>query len=206
MPDRAGVAPRTYRLFIAAAIPPEPLAVCRELLSTASSAPPVVAAAGRVRWTRPENLHLTLRFLGDTDPALVTAMETAMQQAAGAVAAFPVTLAGAGTFPASGPPRALWLGTTQGREELTALASALDTELAVRIGLETGTSPFHPHLTVARAGRGEPAAGLAAAAALRSATEGWSATFDVERITLYRSHLGSGQPRYEVLASIALPS
>jgi 2'-5' RNA ligase len=196
---------RSYRLFIAVAIPPEPLAACRELISAVSSAPSVVAAGGRLRWTRRENLHLTIRFLGDSDPALVPAIGAGIQAAVTAVPAFSVVIAGAGVFPASGSPRALWLGVSDGQEELIRLGVALDVRLAA-IGVATRTGPYRPHLTVARAGRGEPTTALAAADALRTAAAGWSTAFDVERIGLYRSHLGSGPPRYEELISIALPA
>jgi 2'-5' RNA ligase len=204
--DHAGATPPSHRLFIAVALPPAVLAACRQLISAAAGAPSVVAASGRVRWTHAENLHLTLRFLGGTDPALVPAIGTAMQDAASAVTTFPVVLAGAGTFPRSGPPRAMWLGVTDGRDELTTLVRALDAALAGQVGIEVGTGPYHPHLTIARAGRGQPAAALAAAAALQAEVAGWRTTFDVRRIHLFRSHLGSGPPRYEELVSIVLPA
>ena len=189
--DHAGATPPSHRLFIAVALPPAVLAACRQLISAAAGAPSVVAASGRVRWTHAENLHLTLRFLGGTDPALVPAIGTAMQDAASAVTTFPVVLAGAGTFPRSGPPRTLWLGVTDGRDELTTLVRALDAALAGQVGIEVGTGPYHPHLS---------------AAALQAEVAGWRTTFDVRRIHLFRSHLGSGPPRYEELVSIVLPA
>ncbi len=201
-----------HRLFIAVALPPEPLAACRDLISAVSSSPSVLAASGRVRWTQPRNLHLTLRFLGATDPALVPDVEAAMEAAVSRIAPFAVTLAGTGAFPSSGPPRTLWLGVSRGGEELAALAEALDAQLAARLGTgesagapaPNGAAVLHPHLTVARAARGQADAAAAAAAALRLRAAAWTATFDVLRIELYRSHLGSGPPRYEQLASTAL--
>jgi 2'-5' RNA ligase len=204
--DRHDATPPTHRLFIAVALPPESLAACRELLAAVSSAPSVVAAPGRVRWTQPDNLHLTLRFLGATDPALAPAIGVAMEDVASVTAPFAVSLSGAGAFPRSGPPRTMWLGIGRGREELTSVAHELDARLAARLGIGNGSGPYHPHLTVARAGRGQPEAAAATIAALRTAAAGWSTAFDAREIRLYRSHLGSGPPRYEALASIALHS
>jgi 2'-5' RNA ligase len=98
----------------------------------------------------------------------------------------------------------MWLGIARGREQLASLAHELDARLGARVGFGTGSSPYHPHLTVARAVRGQPEAAAATIAALRTAAAGWSTAFDVREIRLYRSHLGSGPPRYEALASIAL--
>jgi RNA 2',3'-cyclic 3'-phosphodiesterase len=202
VPGAVGSTPHD-RLFIAAAIPARQLAACRELISAVAGSPSVTAAGGRVRWTRPENLHLTLRFLGATDRSLIPAIEAAMRLAAVALPSFPLVLAGTGTFPVKGPPRALWLDVARGREELTALVRSLDARLD-EIGIAPGTGPFRPHLTVARAARGDQAAARVAAAALRDAAAGWTAAFEVTRIQLFRSELGSGPPRYEELASIAL--
>jgi 2'-5' RNA ligase len=205
MPEGVDAVSRPYRLFIAVDLPRETRAACRELIAAVSGSRSVGTAAGRLRWTRPANLHLTLRFLGDMERTRIASIDAAIRSAVTATLPFTVTLGGVGVFPGSGTPRALWLGISRGREELAAIVGALDAELA-SIGIAAATAPYRPHLTIARAGRGENAAARAAATALRAATSDWQATFGVDRIRLYRSHLGDGPPRYETLASIPLPS
>lgn len=191
----------SQRLFIAVPLPPEPLEACRRLLETVRRAGP----ARGVRWVRTENLHLTLRFLGATDPDQVSPIEDAIRAAVARRTPFPVELAGAGSFPAARRPRALWIGIEQGVDELTQLARQVDAAL-VPIGLEPETRPFRAHLTVARTDAANGAEGAALASALVKAADSWGTSFEVDRIVLYRSHLSAGPPRYEELASFALPA
>ncbi len=199
MADRGAAAPGSYRLFIAAPLPPDAVETCRRLIE-AVRADPVARA---MRWVRTENLHLTLRFLGPTDPHAMPVIEGAIRQAASSAAPFPVRLAGTGAFPNDRRPRTLWLGIEQGGDELTVLAGAVDRALA-GVGIAPETRPFRSHLTVARTDARSHADSARAATLLREAAAGWASGFEVGRIVLFRSHLTAGPPRYEELASIAL--
>src|SRR5438105_3139908 len=92
------------------------------------------AAAGRARltWTRDEQLHFTLAFLGEQPESALAALESAGLEAARACASFDLSLAAAGAFPDPRRPRVLWLGAQEGAAALTALAEALRTALQVR--------------------------------------------------------------------------
>jgi 2'-5' RNA ligase len=193
------VAERPYRLFVAVPIPPEPLAACRALIDEVRSGP-----FGRIpRWVHDENLHLTVRFLGDTPPDLTPDVALAVRDALAGTAGFDVVLAGAGLFPGIRKPRAMWLGIEQGAPELGAIADALDAPLDP-LGWPPDDRPYRPHLTVARLDASSPAQGLAAAEALEAAAAGWRTAFRASEVVLYRSHLGGGPPRYEPLEAIDL--
>lgn len=188
-----------HRLFIAVPVPPAALEACRALLDEVRRGP-----AGRgARWVRTENLHLTVRFLGATDPARVPIVGDAVHAAAAGRAAFRVRLAGAGGFPSLGRPRALWLGIVEGAPELAAINAALDGPLAA-LGWEPESRPFRPHLTVARTDAASIRDGATAAAALQAAAASWATTFDATRVVLYRSHLRAGPPVYEPVVEVPL--
>jgi len=193
------VAERPHRLFVAVPLPADALAACRALLLGVRDGP-----QGAVpRWVHLDNLHLTVRFLGDTPPDLVPDVALAVRDALVGMPAFDVVLAGAGSFPAARKARALWLGIERGAAELGALADALDPALEP-LGWPPDDRPYRPHLTVARLDSASIAQGAAAADALCSAVAGWSVAFPAEAAVLYRSHLGGGAPRYEPLLEIVL--
>ena len=188
-----------HRLFVAVPVPPHALDACRDLLEGVRRGP-----AGRgARWVRTENLHLTLRFLGATQPERVPAVADALRAGVGATPAFRVRLAGGGAFPSATRPRALWLGIQEGATELAAIAAALEAPLA-GLGWPPEGRPFRAHLTVARADAASIADGARAAAALVAAAAGWETAFDADRVILYRSHLRAGPPVYEPVAEVPL--
>lgn len=190
---------RPQRLFVAVAVPPGPLEACREVIEAVRA-----TSLGRgARWVRTENLHLTIRFLGDTPPDLVPDVGLAVADAASAVAPFRVELAGAGAFPDGRHPRTLWLGVDRGNDGLERLVDALEAPLD-RLGWRPDPRARRPHLTVARtdAARGE--ASHAIADALARAATGWRTGFEVTTLTLFWSHLGGGPPRYEPVVEAPL--
>lgn len=193
------MAERPDRLFVAVPLPPEPLAACLTLVDGVRRGP-----LGDVpRWVHVENLHLTVRFLGETPPDLTPDAALAVRDALAGRRAFDVVLAGAGAFPEARKPRALWLGIERGAEELGALADALDPALEP-LGWPRDDRPYRPHLTVARLDRSSISSGGAVADELRAAATGWRTAFRADRVVLYRSHLGGGPPRYEPLVVIPL--
>jgi 2'-5' RNA ligase len=189
----------SQRLFVAVPMPPDALAACRALLDPVRTGP----HARAVRWVRTENLHLTLRFLGEVPEGQVSAVGAAVGEAAAGLDAFHVILAGTGVFPADRHPRTIWLGIEQGADELGAAVRALDGPLT-NLGWQSETRPYRPHVSIARTDAAAPAETLAAAEALRAAADGWRVAFEAATIALYRSHLGAGPPRYEPLVEVGL--
>jgi RNA 2',3'-cyclic 3'-phosphodiesterase len=138
----------TARLFIALDPPPgvrEPLCALYE---------PVRGIA----WTRPEQLHLTLRFLGDVEVALGDALAAALARVA--VEEFVLPVSGLGSFPPRGPARVLWVGVGRGHTRLYQLRQQIDDAL-LGCGLALDVRHFQPHVTLGRVKDGAPAGGVA---------------------------------------------
>jgi RNA 2',3'-cyclic 3'-phosphodiesterase len=146
-----------------------------------------------VRWVSMDGLHLTVRFLGATDPARVAGVAAAVDAVASNVAPFRVTIGGAGAFPSAARPRTLWLGVGDGQAELANMAAHLD-EVLVRGGWSHDDRPFRAHLTLARAdGRRE---GPLVARTLEQRAAQFETTFQATRLVLFESLTGGGPARY----------
>ncbi len=103
-----------------------------------------------VRAVNPENIHLTLKFLGnDVDAALVPNIAAALDDAASASEPFTLTLGRVGVFRQRGDPRVIWLGLIGDLDRLRKLQSDIENTLEA-IGLPRETRPFRPHFTLAR--------------------------------------------------------
>lgn len=101
----------------------------------------------RASWSREDNLHLTLKFLGNVPVADIQKVSKAVERVAKPMSAFEVTVSGCGLFPPRARPSVLWIGTQA--SGLQALHAAIDQELA-EAGFARESRPFHPHLTIAR--------------------------------------------------------
>jgi 2'-5' RNA ligase len=100
-------------------------------------------------WTRPEGIHLTLKFLGEVEESRVPAIGDALDEAAKGSGLLRIEVAGAGAFPNLKVPRVLWFGVHGDTEKLAALQSAVE-EALVRAGFDREERKFSPHLTLAR--------------------------------------------------------
>ena len=150
-------------------------------------------------WVRADNLHLTLRFLGEIEPTMLEPVREAVAAAAAAIPPFTVSLGGLGGFPSGRAPRVLWASVAAGGKELEMLYAALEAALVAR-GMPGESRPFHPHVTLARArdprGAGDLADVLGAGPAFGEVRVG--------ALHLMRSDLGPGGSRYSVLAEAPL--
>ena len=183
------------RLFVAVPLPSESTAAIARLVDEIRAAG--VPGGGRdVRWVRLDGLHMTTRFLGPTLEERVAGASDAVRVAAAASGAFDVVIGGAGTFPPTGRPRALWLGVREGELELAELAGTVDRALMAN-GWEFEGKPFRAHLTLARSD-GVPA-GAAIGAHLRDVAADLRIEFRADRIGLFESLTGGGPARYEPL-------
>src|SRR5579885_1495941 len=104
------------RIFIAVTLAP----AVREAAARVRGV--VEREAHRFRWVSPENLHLTLRFLGEIRRGRVDMVVEATREAAEGTSPFSLTLAGLGAFPSLRAPRVLWVGVHEGADRLVALA------------------------------------------------------------------------------------
>ncbi len=165
----------------------------------AATAVELRARAPGLAWVRAENLHLTLRFLGDLEPLALERAREAVQAAATAIDPFTVALGGLGGFPSTRAPRVVWAGVATGGEGLRALHAALEAALVAR-GIPGEGRAYHPHVTLARARDPRGAGGLGSAL-------GPGPGFGEVRVTalhLMRSELDPRGARYSVLTEAPL--
>jgi 2'-5' RNA ligase len=164
----------------------------------------------RASWGRENNLHLTLKFLGNVPVADIPKISDAVEQASKTVSSFELTFSGCGTFPPHGRPKVLWLGAgSPGRgpqagsplgvldilpatpaqpptpSELDRLYNSVENELA-RAGFAGEGRPFHPHLTIARL-RHSP--GERQLAELHKSLGFAPLAFEVSEVVVFRSEL-----------------
>ena len=149
---------------------------------------------GAPRWVGRDLQHVTLAFFGEVPEATVPALTAAVGDAL-AVAEVHLRLTGAGTFPAKGDPRVLWVGVDGDVEELAELAAAA-AEAGRSVGVPIERRAYRPHVTVGRwahSARGD----RQVAAALGNYA---GPHFTACEVVLMRSHHGSA-PRYETIAA-----
>ncbi|MGH2723256.1 MAG: RNA 2',3'-cyclic phosphodiesterase [Actinomycetota bacterium] len=176
------------RLFVAVDLPPRAMEAVEEAIG------PWRERFSTGRWVRPENRHVTMKFLGRTYPRLVAAVEEACRDAAKATSPITVGLTGMGVFPGPTRARVLWVGLDDPDRLLTALAENLQQRLPEEFPPEKRA--FTAHLTVARFNPPVPA---------REHVEDLASTvpdappFTVDHLVLYRSHLSPKGVRYEPL-------
>ncbi len=181
----------TYRTFIAIELPRELRASITKHIDALRRGLPEVRAS----WTREENLHLTLKFLGDVSvaeiPKLCTAVETAMR----GLAPFEFVVSGCGSFPAHRQPKVLWIGISDDSNCLHRLHQKLELECE-KAGFSREARAFHPHLTIARLRSAKGAGRLAQL----HAEQGFdSSTVEVREVLVMRSELSSAGSRYTIL-------
>jgi 2'-5' RNA ligase len=102
-----------------------------------------------INWVKPSNIHLTLKFLGDVDDGDIPKVCDCLNEVAVQFDGFDFEIADCGCFPPKGPARILWAGIDQGKEDLQALAEAIDMGCN-ELGFTLKNKPFRGHLTLAR--------------------------------------------------------
>jgi 2'-5' RNA ligase len=107
---------------------------------------------GELRWTRPEQRHITLQFLGPVAESVADSLAESVAESVRGVQPFTVVLGGAGAFPSARRASVLWIGVAQGADEFADLAGAVSSSTAP-LGFAGEDRPFRPHLTLARSAR-----------------------------------------------------
>ena len=168
----------THRLFVAL----RPPRAIRERLIAA------MHGVSGARWQSDEQLHLTLRFIGEVDRHRAEDIAAAL----GAIyaPAIPARIAGVDLFERQGRPHMLWAGV-EPHEPLGALHRKVD-QLLARVGVAPETRAFLPHITLARLNRASGP--VASFLALNSDLAG--PPFEFGHVTLYESEMGHGGSRY----------
>jgi 2'-5' RNA ligase len=199
----------TRRLFIAIPISSAVVNASRSLTEPAASGSgPTIAdilasldSFGKpLRTVSVENLHLTLKFLGDTSDDLQPELSRVMASVAEREPRFSIAIRGLGTFPNLNQPSVLWAGISPA-EPCVRLAKALG-QLLKPLGFEPEQRSYHPHLTLARVKQRLPKDQMQNLVNQMEDVE--FARCDVSEITLMESQLTSSGAVYNTLKSVSL--
>jgi 2'-5' RNA ligase len=181
------------RMFIGIGLSPE----CRRAIAGAVS--PLREKGVPVSWTPEDNLHLTLKFLGETPASRVNELAGLMANAARDSLPFLLRVEKAGAFPTLRAPRVLWIGIREPLELVRKLHQNMENALS-GAGFPRDERPFHPHVTVGRVrGRVAPGWGETFAAAVSGVAFD---TVSVASYRVYESRLSPSGAQYSVLREV----
>ena len=184
----------TFRTFIAIELTSEVRArVAQHIACLRCELPDV-----RASWSRDDNLHLTLKFLGNVPVADIPKVSDAVASATKSVSSFELTVSGCGTFPPHGRPSVLWIGAQA--SGLHDLHVALENELN-GLGFPRESRPFHPHLTIARLRQSQGARQLAD---LHQSLAFEPTAFAVSEVVVFRSELLKQGSKHTAISRHAL--
>lgn len=156
-----------------------------------------------IAWVAPENIHLTLKFLGDITNEQKAAMAAELKGIAAQTQAFTMELGEVGVFPSPAAPRVVWVGLKQGTEQTTALAGQLE-QAARKLGLRSEERPFSAHATLGRVRT--PRSKTPLMKGLERASWQPAPAWTASHVILYRSDLSSYGPKYSVLSVVCMSS
>lgn len=183
------------RTFIAVELPQSLKADIQELQDTLKQ------EGLHLRWVRPQNIHLTLKFLGNIDVKKIPGITNTLTQAVRSQTAFSLTPQGLGFFPNLKNPKVMWIGVGGDTAELMALQRSIDQALDV-LGFAKEKRPFKGHLTIGRT------KGRIDSRKLSNTLKNYgmfaSDPFKVERIALIKSELRPQGPIYTPLERVPL--
>jgi 2'-5' RNA ligase len=185
------------RTFIAINVPPAVLDTITRIQNRFKS------LGLHASWVKPGNIHLTLKFLGDTDPDRIPGIQDKLTETLASFACFQLSLDSVGVFPDTKNPRVLWLGLKDEEGALKTLQADIEKALE-SIGFPREQRPFSPHVTLARVK--SPKGKKQLKDELDAVNQEGIAPhlFDVGEIHLYESQLTPKGSIYTVLANFKL--
>lgn len=186
----------TRRVFCAIELPSLVLEKISEHITRLRAAAPDSPAS----WSRPENVHLTLKFLGEIAQARISDLSQAAANAVAGFSPFEILIKDTGSFPRHGTPRVFWIGVDDYSGQLAQLQAKLDEE-CLRLGFEKEARAFNPHLTIARGRKPQGARALAAAHKEMGFV---SMEVCVNELSVIRSELSSKGSNYTTISRHAL--
>ena len=189
-------AAQSYRTFIAIELPAKLRALVIDYIKRLRDKVPDVSAS----WSREDNLHLTLKFLGEVPVTRIEELSSAVSAAVHGCVPFEVRLSGCGVFPPHAKPNVLWIGIEDATRGLRKLQTKLEEECAAR-GFTRDVRAYHPHLTIARIRKPHGAKDLAAA----HVTSDFAAqTLTARELIVFRSELLPQGSRHTSISRHAL--
>jgi 2'-5' RNA ligase len=189
----------TIRAFVGCTLDDE--AMARVVVAARRARSLADEAGWRATWVAPENLHVTVKFLGDVDDTVAASIGDAVASVAVKHDTVRLALDGVSAFPHGRPPRVLYLATRTIEGDLSAIARDVDDAVAA-FEVPRDERPFRGHLTLARLKFVPRRDGLEPVAAKLAPMLTGEARIDA--LTLYRSELLPNGPRYHVLGRYPL--
>jgi 2'-5' RNA ligase len=150
---------------------------------------------GPVKWVAPANIHLTIKFLGDTDESLKSQLIDIIDDVASKSKAAHFTINRLGGFPNLNRPRVIWAGLEGDKSQLGIIASQVDDEVH-QLGWEKETREFRAHLTLGRVKRPQ---GITELANFIKSYKIETIPVEFDRLVLFKSTLTPRGPIYEIL-------
>ena len=158
-----------------------------------------------IRWVALQNVHLTLKFLGDVSPANLERLSGALKAEAASHEMFCISVSGLGAFPTQQRPRVIWIGL-DAPPGLAALQRGVDAA-AAQLGYPKEERPFSPHLTIGRVSQTASASDLMHIhSALESTKVGILGAVRVQAIHIFKSDLRPGGSVYTLLSTLSMKS
>lgn len=182
------------RLFIALPLPSPIESLLKEIIEHFKP------FGGKVKWVDPRNIHLTIKFLGETDPELVPDIKKSLDRVIPNFSTISCEINKLGAFPNLNRPRVFWAGLSGQLEILSKLAKHVDLEMHA-LGFEKESRKFKPHLTLGRVKRDGGLNDLCRAIKDYSLSP---AALDFGQLVLFKSTLTPQGPVYERLYQVNL--
>jgi len=155
----------------------------------------------KVKWVKPENLHVTLKFLGEVQERYIGNLASLTEDALKGKSSFEVHFGGTGSFPGGKNPRVIWIGTSKGWEREKELAESIDEKLS-KAGYEKEEREFSSHMTIGRVKERRNIEALLKALDEEKDKEFGSTI--VDHVNIMKSTLTTKGPIYEVIKKIDL--
>ncbi|NLV74559.1 MAG: RNA 2',3'-cyclic phosphodiesterase [Chloroflexi bacterium] len=188
------------RVFVAAQLPDGILQEVGKLQTAMQKIP----GNRSVRWVNSSGIHITFKFIGDTDADELPALARAIDSAALRISPIFTATGSLGCFPNQTRPRVIWLGLQDEQHGLRRAFQVLDDEMA-NAGIARDTRPFQPHLTLGRVRNGAMSAEVEA---LGRSIASWPALppqpFEINEVALISSTLKPSGAEYTVLHHVRL--
>lgn len=159
-------------------------------------------SGGPVKWVVPENIHLTLKFLGNVETDQICPTCLAVESVVEQFAPFALKCGNIGAFPTVEQPKVVWMGCGEGTDLLVDLQQAIDAKLA-ELGFPPEPRVYKPHITLGRIRRGD--ASLTQLSQLIDANHDFDGgSFDINEVLVISSSLQRKGPEYTPLSRAAL--
>ena len=186
------------RTFIAIELPPQIKTALFKLQEQLKQ------SGADVKWVEPQNIHLTLKFLGEVEEEKITKIIQIIRDVAETNNVFQAHISSLGAFPKISFPRVIWVGINQGDNETKLIVKELEEKIQ-KLGIPKEEKAFSSHITLARVKSPKNKDKLVQLLkSLEGSLTAENLGFSVNKITLFRSILSPKGPTYEILEAVNL--